>query len=242
MEKSKVVREFVIVVLGVLVALAADSAVELRRERSSAFDALDAIRRDVAADVAQLESRARRQGDRGLEARTALEEFLTSEAAITDSIQFLRDVHRVSFYQTFDPNTAAIEALISDGRISLIENSEVREAILSYRTQVQDLSNLEAETRPVALELQARLVPRLFVGLVWSSHWTEIALGGDSDSLRRAAAGALNGAAIRESGALRELLVASAWPFQLQADQYGRLLEEARGLLTTLDDLLGSGP
>jgi hypothetical protein len=238
---SKIVREVAVVVLGVLVALAADSAVELRRERSSAYDALDAIRRDVAADVEQLEYRLEAQSDRGVEARAALEEFLIGGVALTDSIQFLRDVHRVSFYQTFDPNTTASEALIADGRISLIENREVREAILSYRRQVQDLANLEAETRPIVLELQASLVPRIVAGLVWSAHWDELAEGGDSDKLRQAAAVALNGPAIRDSGALRELLVATAWPSRLQAGEYHRLLEEAGALHGVLDELLG-GP
>jgi len=241
LEAGKMVREFAIVVVGVLVALAADSAVELRKERSSAYDDLDAIRRDVSADVVQLEGRVQGQAARGVEARAALEGFLKGEVALTDSIQFLRDLHRVSFYQTFDPNTAATEALIADGRISLIENGEVREAILSYRTKVQDLVKMETETRPIVLELQARLVPRIVAGLVWSAHWVELAFIRDSNELRQAAAVALNGPAIRESEALRELLVATAWPTQLQALEYRGLLEDARVLQAALDGSLG-GP
>ena len=48
--------EFVVVVIGVLVALAADSAMDGVRQSDDRTAALGALRRDVAEDLAQLDS------------------------------------------------------------------------------------------------------------------------------------------------------------------------------------------
>ena len=233
-----IVAEFVIVVLGVLVALAADSAVERRRERAAAYEALAAIRRDVAADAAQLEGRIRNQVERGQQARARLELFLTSGSEIVDSVQFLRDIDRVSFYQTFDPNTAAMEGLVNSGKLELIESPQLRSAILEYQNDVEDIIRFEGPARAASLQLEARLLPQLVSGLVLSTYRDVIMRGSDLETVRSVAARSLDSDRIRRSDALRELLVSTARFFNAQRGQYGGALNEANNLVEMLDVVL----
>jgi hypothetical protein len=227
------VTEFVIVTLGVAVALAADSAVERYRERAAAQSALAAVRRDVAADIESLGDRLGRSED-GLEARQRLMAVAMDQAEIQDSVLFVDDLILQLEYLTFDANTAAVEALKSSGSLDLIANAELREALLEYLNQVENVAEVDAARRQATLGYSERLLPRLVEGPEWTGRgWPELE--------RRAwAADALNSAFMRESGALRELLLLTGSLLGWQRFFYRDLLEQAEALARLLDEAIGA--
>ena len=83
---------FVTIFLGVLVALAADSALEQSRLRGEARLALEALRDDIASDVVQLTEYWEPELARQEGARLRLASFLEESAPIKDSLQFTREV------------------------------------------------------------------------------------------------------------------------------------------------------
>ena len=97
------------IVLGVLVALAADSALERRRLSQDARDALAALREDIQRDVEQIRHYWEPELILQDSARSRLSSFLSGMDPITDSLKFTRDVREVASYTTLDPNTSAIE-------------------------------------------------------------------------------------------------------------------------------------
>jgi hypothetical protein len=236
MSKSRrsVVIEFVIVTLGVALALAADSAVERYRDQAAAQSALVAVRRDVGADIEALGGRLDRLRN-GFEARRRLTAVAVDEAEIQDSVLFVDDLSLLVDYLTFDASTAAVEGLRSSGRFDLIANAELREALLEYLNAVENVAEADVARRQAILIYSERLLPRLFEGTEWKGRL------GRSELERRAwASGALNGTVIRESGALRELLLLTESPLGWQGFLYRQTLEEAETLARLLDEEIGA--
>jgi hypothetical protein len=232
--KRSLATEFVIVTLGVGLALGADSAVERYRDRAAARNALAAVRRDVGADIDQLAGRLGRL-EEGFEARRRLSAFAEDRAEIQDSVRFVDDLTLLLDYLTFDANTAAIEALKSSGRIDLISNDELREALLDYLNSVENTAEGDVARRHAILGYSEGLLPRLVEGTEWSGR-------GRSEADRRAwAAGALNSRVMKESGALRELLLLTSSPLGWQSFLYRRALAEAEELAQLLDNEIGAG-
>ena len=90
--RGSFVGEFVTIVLGVLVAVATDSAPEQSRLRGEARLALEALRDDIASDVVQLTEYWEPELARQEGLRLRLASFLEESAPIKDSLQFTRDV------------------------------------------------------------------------------------------------------------------------------------------------------
>jgi hypothetical protein len=234
--RGAIVREFIIVVAGVLVALAADAWMDGLRERDSAEGALERLRRDVASDVRTMDGvyfpRLAQQG----EARERLGDFVMGSGAITDSLAFVDDVVAASQYTTFDASTAAFDDLINNGTLGLIEDIELRSALLDYYTGVADIAVLDGIQRGDVLATKSRLIPAIVGGLSWPGTVPEV----DATIRRTRAASALNAAEIRSSGRLRELLVATGESYSRQVRLYERLRSDAVALLPRLDAALRS--
>ncbi len=234
LRKQSLFTEFVIVVLGVLVALAADAAMDRVRARASAEDALRAILEDVVADSVQLDVHLARIDGR-TEARQRLSDFLLTSGELYDSLQFLIDIRQASLYTTFDASTAAFQDLTSSGGLDLVEDSEVRSGVLSYYTQVNDAAALDETSRAAVLDVTSRLIPQVVGGLVWDSEL----LQNDSLRIREAAAVAFDASEIHRNGALRELLLATTRPFQSQSLTYRRNAESGFELIQLLRSTVG---
>jgi hypothetical protein len=234
--RGAILREFIIVVAGVLVALAADAWMDGLQERHSAEGALERLRRDLAADVRTMDRvylpRLAQQG----EARARLGDFAMGSAAITDSLGFVDDVVAASQYTTFDARTAAFNDLINSGSLGLIEDIELREDLLFYYTTAADIAVLDGIQRSDVLETKSRLIPGIIGGLSWPGTVPEV----DVALRRTRAASALNAADIRSSGRLRELLVATGESYSRQVRLYGRIRSDAEALLARLDTALRS--
>lgn len=234
--------EFVMIVVGVLLALAADSALERRRLREDARGALEALRQDIQSDVIALESYWEPELSRQEHARTRLAAFLRVTGPIVDSVQFVRDVGDVASYATLDANTSAIEELKNSGGLSLIGNRALRTSILDYLNSVENIAEFDVLHRALFLELYAEVATQVVRGLALPAGFeADNDLGGADapERARRAAARALDAAAIRSAGDLEKLLAATGQPFLIKANQYRALHDRGVALLAELDDELG---
>lgn len=242
--RSSLAGEFVMIVLGVLVALAADSALERRRLRDKAHEALRALREDIRGDVRDLESYWEPSLTRQEDARTRLSAFLRNGDRITDSLRFVQDVRETASYTTFDPRTSAIEELKSTGGLGLIEDDALRSGILDYQNAVENIAEFDVLHRALFLELYADLATKVVEGLALPESFVAEVPGADSGAelaAREAAAVALDARAIRSSGDLSRLLAATGQPFAIKADRYRNLRGEGIRLLAMLDAILGGG-
>lgn len=237
------VGEFVTIVLGVLVALAADSAIERSRLRGDARLALEALRDDLASDVKVLTEHWEPELARQEGARLRLASFLEDGTPIADSVQFTRDVRDVAAYTTLDPNTSAIEELISTGGLGLIGNRDLRIDMLEYLNRVENIAEFDVLHRALFLQLYADLATRVVKGLALPTTFAaDNSLGGeDLPGLARArAALALDADGIRSSGDLERLLAGTGEPFMIKANQYRQLNELGRRLLDALSGELAA--
>lgn len=221
--------------MGVALALAADSAVDRYRERSLANEALVAVQRDLKEDIDQLDDRIPRLDSMGIR-QQHLATFIGGESQVQDSVAFLQNLVGVTLYLTFDANTAAVEGLRSTGRLDLVSNDELQAALLVYLNEVENVAEMDIQQRSVALENRARLTPILINGTRWPVVSFE-----DNEENRRRAATALNGAAMRDSDALRELLLVAEQLRWWQSRQYRVLREEAQRLADLLSAELPPG-
>jgi len=248
--------EFVLIVVGVLVALAADSALERRRLKQDARRALEALRLDVQADLEQLGFYWEPALTRQESARQRLSSFLQGTAPIADSLQFVRDVSDVATYVTFDPNTSAIQELKSTGALGLIEDDSLRVSLLRYVNAVENIAQFDVLHRALALDLYANLAARVAGGLALpaayqtyadsvtcavrsQSGWESCADPELALAARRQAAIALDSRRIRSSDDLRLLLVGTGQPSIIRASRYRALRDDGLALVRALDAMLG---
>jgi hypothetical protein len=238
------VVEFVMIVVGVLLALAADSALERRGLREQAQAALQGVRHDVERDVDALAHYWAPELLEQEEARVRLTAFLRGTAPIADSVQFVRDVRNVASYTTLDPNTAAIEELKSSGGLQLIGDPELRSSILRYLNDVENIQEFDVLHRALFLELYAEVATSVVRGLALPESFRADNALGDEDTgqrVRNMAAGALDARSIRSSGDLERLLAGTGQPFMIKADRYRALRDSAVSLIGQIDIQLAGG-
>lgn len=230
--------EFVIVVLGVLVALVADSAIDELRERDTRLSALESVRRDVVEDLAQLDARRIPFIEEQRTAREYLSAFLEADRPIGDSVAFIQAVVLVGSYQTFDGNTSAIEDLTSTGTLRLIRDHQLRGQILDYYNVVEDVRDVDEVYRAAVLDHVWLLNPRIVGGVALARGVESFLLDADVALFRGAASTALDARRIRDGGALRELLVGTARGTAGQAMNYVRLRTQGQAMLDTLESAI----
>jgi hypothetical protein len=228
-QRRSLVTEFVVIVLGVLVALAADAALERARERESAHEALEAVLRDLVADSISIADHLVRIDGR-VSARARLGHFLSAEAEVQDSLAFLSDIQRATLYITFDANTAAFRDLTGSGRLRLVDDPALRNQLLTYYNWVENGAALDETFRATVLDAATRFLPRVVGSLVWDPA----ALENDEARIRSAAATAFDAGEIHRSGALREWLITTSVPFVGQSLTYGNIAEKGTVLIQLL--------
>lgn len=208
-------------------------------ERQSAREALVSLRDDITSDFQQLESYWVRELQRQQDGRRRLEEFLQGSRPVKDSFEFVNDVRWISSYYTLNPNTAGLEHLINTGALSLIKDINLREALLDYRGEIDNIVEFDTLHRAYFLELHGEFSSRI-IGRLALSYSLDAALGNISKEIARAeAVDAIDEDFIRSSDMLRRLLVNTAQAQQIKQSRYLRLRDDAQELITMLDEALG---
>jgi len=235
---SRALAEFVIILLGVLAALAADSAMDNHRLRQETREALEALREDIAGDLQGIESYFVPQLQLQEESRRRLDLFLRTSEPIEDPLQFVNDVRLVSIYHTLDANRIGLEDLISSGGLSLIANPELREALRMYRVELDNIQEFDVLHRAYFLEVQGNLGPRIVGGMALPYSLDETLELIDPDYAVEEAANALDAERIRASDDLRLMLVQTHQAQRIKQVRYMALRNMAQRLIDLLDKAL----
>jgi hypothetical protein len=142
--RSAVFTEFVIVVFGILAALAVDDWRDDRADRASEREYLQSILLDLQLDNQNLEEIFTSIDER-IEAAEALA-GVTAESIPQEPEQilaFLWNINVSGFYTIFQPVRVAVEDMISSGNLRLIKNRELRLDLLRYHDQHNDFKYVD---------------------------------------------------------------------------------------------------
>lgn len=234
----RTISEFVIIMFGVLAALAADSAMDGYRERLATRDALDALRADIGADLNELDSYFVPQLQRQEEGRERLEQLLKDSTPVEDVLEYVNDVRLISSYHTFNPNRVGLEDLISTGGLSLIRNRELRVALLGYGRELDNIEEFDFLHRGYFLNVRGELGSSLIGGLALPrSLDAEIGLL-DETVARAEAMDSIDFGSIRSSDDLRRLLVMTSEPQRIKQLRYLAVRDKSKELIVLLDESL----
>ena len=133
---GRLFAEFVVIVAGVLVALAANAAWEVRSEHQQEAGYYGALARDVEADTAEYAIALRMTG-RSLETATYVRSVI-----LGDPMPTTRPLSQALYYASWvnypDWSSGTIEELYGAGTIRLIRDTEIKEALHSYRALVAE--------------------------------------------------------------------------------------------------------
>ncbi len=234
------IGEIALVVIGILIALGANSKMGQIRKTEAAHISIKNLRVDIQKDVNQLNlywiPRQIKQND----ARNRLSTFLEDDRVlIKDSIQFIKDVLILSIYYTFNSNNSAMEDLINNGGLDLIKDKTLLNNLLDYKNSVENINEFDIIHRAYFLDLFGKLNAKIVDGLLMQDNLTT-----DDDlyeaKIRTAASKALNAKKIRSSGYLRELLIATGRPLGVKHSNYSNLESKADKLIELIDLTLHS--
>jgi hypothetical protein len=234
------VAEFAIVVLGILIALGIDQAVERRGERRLEGEYLASLLADIEQDLSALDSFyfpfiARRDT-----AARWLDTFAkVPTLSISDSVKFISDIYVAAAYPTFDSRRSTFEDLSSTGNLHLIEDPQLRQRIISYYHLVDNVHEIDRIRQQHAYtagqQLAASLVPGPALPMIAGLRTGQI----DSLSLRHEAANALDASRLRSGEHLSNLAALSVdWGFS-QRDWYGQVREAANEVKAAIEGRLG---
>jgi hypothetical protein len=234
------IGEIILVVIGILIALGANSKMEQVKKQEAAYISIQNLREDLQKDVNQLKlywmPRQKKQSD----ARNRLSTFLEDDTVlINDSIQFIKDVILLSTYYTFNPNKSAMEDLINNGGLGLIKDKTLLNNLLNYKINIENINEFDIIQRAYFLELFGNLNAKIVGGLLMQEDLTpddELSAA----KIKIAASKVLNANSIRSNGHLRELLIATGKPLSVKHSNYISLESKATKLLELIDNTLNS--
>ena len=166
---GRLAAEFVVIVVGVLVALAADSWWQSRQDRAAEDRALRSLLADFEAASAALERQVAAV-DSAAVAAEALLGLVSPEADLGQADSLAQLLPRIIRRPTFHPPTGTLNELLGSGTLSLIQNDSLRAKLASFHSQLEGLTvTQEYGSRVVFDQLVPYLnqhVPMLEYGLL----------------------------------------------------------------------------
>lgn len=133
---GRLLAEFVVIVSGVLVALAADAAWDVRAERQQEERYYVALMRDLRSDTAEYAIALRMTG-RSIETAKYVRSVI-----LRDPISAARPLSQSLYYASWvnypDWSSGTMEELYSAGTIRLIRDEPIKQALHSYRALVSE--------------------------------------------------------------------------------------------------------
>jgi hypothetical protein len=160
--RTRLLAEFIVISLGVLMALAADAAWDERGESIQEADYLVALRIELAAASDEL-AEDHRERERTLARADSLVSQFDERTADTDAIA--RWTEDLTFrLRKFAPPSAVLDDLVSTGSLSLLASSNLRFGLMEYRRQRERLAFLEERVLAVT---EGELVPFMVMQFEW---------------------------------------------------------------------------
>jgi hypothetical protein len=154
MKIGPTVREILVLVAGILIAFGLESWRDGRVERSEVRAELLSVRAELEENLPIIDGYIEWH-ERSLAATENMLELLAPgrDVEVPDST-----VWGVGFTPSYDPRRGALDALISSGRLALVEDPELRRALAAHGGALQDARDEETRARAyVDLQLGAVL-------------------------------------------------------------------------------------
>jgi hypothetical protein len=133
---ARLFAEFVVIVAGVLVALAADAGWDVRAERQQEETYYLALVHDLASDTAEYAIALRMTG-RSLETAKHVRSVILGDAT-SATRPLSQSLHYASWVNYPDWSSGTMEELYGAGTIRLIRDRRIKEALHSYRALVSE--------------------------------------------------------------------------------------------------------
>lgn len=133
---KRLAGEFIVIVLGVLVALSVDAGLEVRAERARERAYYQSLARDLADDTAEY-AIAIRMSARSIEAGHQVRSVILGDP-YAGTRPLSQSVAYASWVNYPDWSSGTLDELYSVGTIRLIRKQEIKDAIHAYRSGVNE--------------------------------------------------------------------------------------------------------
>jgi hypothetical protein len=175
---KRLAAEFMVIVVGVLVALAVDSWVQRGEDRQQEQVFLTALRDDLASTRSNAE-RARQMEEGIVRSIDFLEDGLDARpSASSDSLSvWFQAATGNSLYR---PDAPTAQALIEAGGIDLITDQELRRLVIAHRGRIGQVTDVFSVLDASSLEAQARLYQRANPRAIAEGRVDWAAIAGDA--------------------------------------------------------------
>ena len=146
------ISELVIVVAGVMIALAAEDWRQGRQDRALELEYVQNLIEDLQSDTAAITAIRDATRERAENAQTILSVYDTRSrpAAPTD---FVRAVEYGSYFSDPAYTTTTVDDLTSTGNLRLLRSAEVKEALAQYYQEIEWTGQFRELQRPVQRDL-----------------------------------------------------------------------------------------
>jgi len=134
------IGEIVLVVIGILIAIAINNANDDRKEEIELKNYLAKISNDVTRDLEQIKTLKIRRDNVRSKAILAYEELIKTESS---QIEALKDGYSVFFEFYFIPNKSGFEAIKSSPFLGKINNTDLDSLLINYYAAVDNTVNRE---------------------------------------------------------------------------------------------------
>ena len=137
--------ELLVVVLGILIAFYADGLRQDAADRAEGISTVSALRGELEENRLALEQRIEIYTRKGEAAASLLALQGSEQVPAADSVELLWQL--VLTPGTWNPTTGRSSAILSSGRLSLVQNPEVRAAIAAWPSQLEAFLEVELSWR-----------------------------------------------------------------------------------------------
>ncbi len=151
------ITELLIVVVGVLIALAADGWLQRVQDRALERDYVERLTRDLQLDTAELGAIIVLTESRARFGETVLSAIDTGSRSGSAS-DFLRAVEYANYFSYPIYAKATIDDLSSTGNLRLIRSTDVKDALSRYYVEIEWMQQFQELFRPTQLALM-RFLP-----------------------------------------------------------------------------------
>lgn len=138
------IGEIILVVIGILIALSINNWNETRKDRKKEVVFLAQIHAEFKENIAQFE-RIKDFHEKSLKSCNWMITHQPFKTVQLDSLRYHSLWSRVSY--TFDPSESSVKSLINTGAIDLIQDLELREALIGWQDLIDDYLEEEKEMR-----------------------------------------------------------------------------------------------
>ncbi len=135
--------EILLVVIGILIALQVNNWNEKRKEANITRDILENLYVDIEEDLDNIESLKEMLAGRKRHADYLLS-VIHGTGQNLDSLKMIQALTRVGWILNYSPAFATYNEITNSGRLSLIQNVELKKRLADYKSQVTDNKRIES--------------------------------------------------------------------------------------------------